>query len=170
MPKKPIRQIRVEGNIAYVPLKRGYEATIDVADVHLVDAWNWYALVKLRTVYAVRWAYSGPNRRAVWMHRVIMGDPVGLQIDHIDGEGLNNQRANLRAATGQQNMHNRRVNRNSVSGIKGVRFVESRGKWQARIRLDGKSRCLGHHETSEAAYAAYCEASERLHGEFGRAR
>lgn len=98
MPKK-IRTIRVEGNIAYVPLTHGHEAIIDACDASLVDAFNWYARVRPHTVYAVRTTRSGMVKRDSRMHRAIMGDPDGFEVDHINGNGLDNRRDNLRLAT-----------------------------------------------------------------------
>lgn len=159
------RQIRIEGDVAYVPLTHGYEAIIDAADVPLVDGVSWFARIKPRTVYALS-NTPRPKRRMVRLHRIIMGEPDGLEIDHIDGDGLNNRRSNLRVATSSQNKHNMRAHTDSRSGFKGVTWT--RGKWLAQIGLNGKNRGIGYFDTPEAAHAAYCAASAKLHGEFGR--
>ena len=121
MTSKSIRPIRIDGVLAFITLTKGYEAVIDVADVPLVAGYNWYALVMPRTVYAARNDRSGPKKRNVFMHRVILGEPEGLQTDHKDGNGLNNTRDNLREATISQNGSNRRIGCNNTSGYKGVR-------------------------------------------------
>jgi hypothetical protein len=164
------RAIRIDGDIAYVPLTQGYTATIDAADVSLVDGVNWRALAKplAHAVYAVRTDRSGGKTRAILLHRVIMGDPEGLEIDHRNGDGLNNRRANLREATRAQNRRNQRLSRANTSGFKGVSFDGRRSKWQAYININDKQRNLGLYATPEAAHAAYCAASAKLHGEFGR--
>lgn len=168
MPARFIRPIRIEGKVAYVPLSRGYEAIIDAADVPLVESYNWCAMVDGHTVYAVRTDYTGPKQRKVYLHRLIMGEPEGLQVDHRDGNGLDNRRANLREATPSQNLHNQRLSRANTSGYKGVEWHKAKGKWRARIMINGKQRYLGLFATAEDAYAAYCKASAELHGEFGR--
>jgi hypothetical protein len=90
MPKS-IRPIRVEGNVAFVPLTKGRESVIDAADVHLVEGFNWFAHVRGGGAYACSLRLS-PKRKHIILHRIIMGDPDGLEIDHIDGDGLNNRR------------------------------------------------------------------------------
>jgi len=167
---RKIRQIRIEGNIAYVPLTKGYEAIIDADDIHLVDRWNWCAAVTPYTVYAYRCVKSGSSQRTILMHRVLMGEPEGLDVDHRDGNGLNNNRTtnggNLRIATASQNGCNRHIRKDNTSGFKGV--VRSRGGWRASIVLNGKRQHLGYFATPNAAHDAYVAASLQLHGEFGR--
>lgn len=163
------RPIRIEGEIAYVPLTRGHEAIIDAADIPLVGGFNWQALVGPHTVYATRTDYSGRKKRTVMLHRVLLDDPGRLDVDHQDGNGLNNRRCNLRGATRSQNLSNQRIRSNNTSGFKGVSRNKARAKWMAYIALHGKQHHLGYYDTPEAAHAAYVEASARLHGEFGRA-
>ena len=167
MPRK-IRPIRVEGNVAFVTLTRGYEAVIDAADVLLVGGWNWFALVRPHTVYAYRTDCSSLKKRTVMLHRVIAGEPEALEVDHIDCDGLNNRRSNLRAATRAQNMHNMRTPKRNTSGFKGVGFDRLSGQWRAYIKINGKQHHLGCFTTPEDAHEAYVTASDRLHGEFGR--
>jgi len=170
---KTIRQIRVEGQLAFVPLTKGYEATIDACDVSLVDKWNWLAQVGRGTVYAACCDWSAGKPRKIYMHRVLMGEPKGLHIDHIDRNGLNNRRnakdGNLRVATASQNNCNASAHKDNVTGIKGVTWDRTRQKWQARICLSGKTVHLGRFRTLEAATNAYIAASAQVHGEFGRA-
>lgn len=165
---KAIRQIRMDGNIAYVPLTQGYEAVIDVADVPLVEGWNWYAQVRPHTIYAKRIDGAGQSRFTVHLHRVVMESPDELEVDHRDGNGLNNRRGNLRLATRSQNNQNRNTGVNNTSGYKGVTWHKAKGKWNARIKINGKRRNLGYFSNPESAAAAYAAASSELHGEFGR--
>lgn len=165
---KTIRPIRVEGDVAYVTLTRGYEAVIDANDVPLVEGFNWQAQLRKWGVYAVRSERGVPKRGAILMHRVILGEPKDLDVDHIDGNGLNNRKCNLRKATKSQNMHNQGVRRSNTSGFKGVSWRESRNKWVAQICLKGKVKYLGMFDTPEDAYSAYCDASQKLHGEFSK--
>jgi hypothetical protein len=167
MPRK-VRPIRVCGGVAYVTLTQGYEAIIGAADVPLVESWNWFAMVQSHTVYAIRKEYNGTKQRTICLHRVVMGEPEGLQVDHEDGDGLNNQRYNLRVASSFQNSHNRRVSSNNKSGFKGVCWNKGSGKWLAQIGFNSGKKYLGLFTSPEEAHAAYCQASKKYHGEFGR--
>ena len=166
MAPQQIRPIRVEGNVAYVPLTRGYEAIIDAEDVPLVSGHNWYAKVTPHTVYAVRRPSSG----AIYLHRVILPLADGLLADHKNGDGLDNRRANLREATPGQNQYNKGGSRNSVSGVKGVSPCRKTGLWRARIKVDGKELALGSFHTVGEARAAYLSAASALHGEYAATR
>lgn len=159
------RAIRIDGDIAYVPLTKGYEAVIDAADAATVGQHNWCAEVRGNAVYAVR---SSSGESIIRMHRWLMGTPTGLVSDHIDTDGLNNRRANLRVATHSQNLKNQRTNSHNASGLKGAFYRPRAKRWQSHIRVDGKTHYLGCFKTPEAAHQAYCEASARFHGAFSR--
>jgi hypothetical protein len=167
MPRK-IRPIRIEGNIAYVPLTRGYEAIIDAADVHLVADWNWCAWVKGRQTYAVRGTKLSGKQLQVRMHRQILNPPSGLMIDHVSGDGLDCRRSNMRIATAGQNMKNQRAHRDNSSGVKGVSWDKARQKWRASITTDRKTLFLGRYDDMGAAYQAYRCACKKMHGAFSR--
>lgn len=162
------RAIRIEGDVAYVPLTKGYEAVIDAADVSLVDGFSWYANVQPRAVYAARTDRSSHKPRTVTLHRLLADDPVGMEVDHRDADGLNNRRDNLRVATTAQNQHNARISKRNTSGLKGVTFNKDRGKWQAKIMRDRKRHHIGYFGCPTTAHFAYVKASRLLHGEFGR--
>lgn len=170
MTKTP-RPVRIDGDVAYVTLTKGYVALIDAADVPLVDGVCWQALVGPKTVYAMRMG-PRPQRKGILMHRVLMGDPEGLEIDHIDGNGLNNRRRgkakNLRIASQAENRQNSCIRRHNTSGLKGVSFHKPLGKWRAQIAKDGKNMHIGLFGCITAAHLAYAKASAKLHGEYGR--
>lgn len=162
------RAIRIDGDVAYVPLTKGYEAVIDSADVTLVDGVSWRAMVSPSgRVYATTWSQDG-KRDLLFLHRVIENTDAGLDTDHIDGNGLNNRRANLRVATRSQNRCNTGKPCTNTSGFKGVSWHKHAQKWCASIGFNGKRRSLGHHDSPEAAHAAYVKAAAELHGEFAR--
>lgn len=169
------RQIRIEGNIAYVPLTKGYEAVIDAADVPLIEGRDWFASVRRRSNGSVRAVYAAQKQIGagkwppVLMHRIIANTPDGMETDHRDGDGLNNRRDNLRPATKAQNAFNQKMSVRNASGFKGVYWDKVRAKWQAQISVGGSSRSLGHFTAKEEAATAYAKASAELHGEFGRA-
>ena len=169
MANRSIRPIRIDGNVAYVPLTRGYEAVIDAADAPLIEGRNWSAKVNRRAVYAVTKIRLVNGKQGVlWLHRLIMGDPAEFNVDHIDGNGLYNCRSNLRLATASQNKFNSRRSTNNTSGFKGVSWHPGNAKWRAYISFEGKKHHLGYYDTPDTAHSAYAVASAKLHGEFGR--
>jgi hypothetical protein len=160
------RAIRIEGDIAIVPLTQGYEAVIDATDVPLIDGKNWHSYIAKSFRYAVtNVAGEDGVRRHLRMHTAITGFPM---TDHRDGDGLNNRRSNLRDVTFVENNQNARKRADNTSGYKGVTWNNRLGKWHAAIRAHNVRHHLGYFDTPEAAHAAYANASARLHGEFGR--
>ncbi len=89
--------------------------------------------------------------------------PDGYEIDHIDGNSLNNRIDNLRCVTSSENRKNRRMARNNTTGIVGVRQLRYGNKWGAHIKVEGKYIHLGTFDTKESAARARKEA-ERAHG------
>lgn len=106
----------------------------------------------------------------VGMHRIVMDLPIGepQEIDHIDGNGLNNQKANLRVCTRSENMRNTGVHVDNTSGYKGVTWHGQNKKWQVFIRDDGKPRYLGTFTCLIKAAKAYDAGARKYHGEFAR--
>lgn len=110
------------------------------------------------------------NRR-FHLHRIIWLYMTGkwpAEIDHRDGNGLNNRWSNLREATRSQNAANCGAMRTNKYGLRGVCFHKSAGRFQAQIKVDGKNRYLGLFDTKEEARAAYLAAAIEEHGEFAR--
>lgn len=163
------RAVEIHGDTAYVTLTKGYVATIDAVDVPLIDGSNWSALTSSRrkAVYAVRVRQSGGVQKMLLMHRVILGVDC-LDVDHIDGDGLNNRRANLRRCTRGENNLNVGLRSDNKSGFKGVFFDARSGRWRSEITRDGKSKYLGLFDTPDEAAAAYAAAAPVVHGSFAR--
>lgn len=174
MAKRVIRPIRIEGNVAYVPLTRGYEAIIDAADVALVSGRNWCAKPtfhkdgRVRSVYAQTYVTKNGKGTSACIHQIILAAEAGSLIDHVDGNGLNNRRRNLRFASLAENQHNRYVNKNSRSGVKGVFWEHRTRKWRALFRVHGKKIYVGYFQTIADAEAAIIAARVAYHGQFAR--
>lgn len=148
-----------------INLTRGYSAIVDDDDYARLAQHKWQANVCKNAVYAMR-REGGGVRRCHYMHREVMGNPPALMIDHIDSNGLNNSKSNLRIATRSQNFCNRRSLSGSVSKFLGVGL--NGGKWTAHIRVGGKQVSLGRFTEEEAAARAYDTAARHHHGEFAR--
>lgn len=169
--KKTKRQIRIDGCFAYIPLTLGHEAVVDAADVHLVNGFNWKASKDHRHIYAVRKIRTeAGGHRHIRMHRAILCATVdsGLDVDHINGNGLDNRRCNIRFCTKAQNARNQQLSNRNTSGCKGVYFDKNSNKWRARIMVDKKFISLGYYSSIENASFAYEKASIEHHGEFSR--
>jgi hypothetical protein len=163
-----VREIIVDGDVALIPLTRGLEAIIDVEDHPLVDGFNWFAKPDKSNFYAARTDRSYGQQRTIRLHRWIMDAPPDMQVDHKDGNGLNNRRSNLRLATNEQNQFNQRLRKDNTSGVKGVVWDAYHEKWHARIAVHSRLRHLGRYSSIEDAREAYARASAVFHGEFGR--
>lgn len=152
-----------------ITLTQGKVALVDDGDYEWLSRWKWYAWwnPKTRSFYAVRTDH--PYR--IYMHRAILGltKGDGLKGDHVEpSRTLDNRRENLRIATTSQNGMNSRRGIGNSSGYKGVSFDRSRNQWMACIKVNYKNIFLGRFGSPELAYMAYCTASKKIHGEFGR--
>ncbi len=158
-----------------VPLTRGLVSVIDAADVPLVERWNWTALVQNggSCCYAYRRgpkpAGGGPQP-CYRMQRVLLGDPPGWIVDHINGDTLDNRRGNLRLATRAENAMNSRVRSDNLSGHRNVFWDGSRSCWNVKVRRNGRDYHIGYFDNLLDAAIAAEEARERLHGDFARHR
>ena len=145
-----------------------HEAIIDDADADLIAGFPWRPLVlKGGLIYVHAW-----NRfQHFYMHRLIAGARPKEVVDHVNRNGLDNRRRNLRIATHGQNSANRIADRRrsgKTSQYKGVHFDKSRGKWAGHIHVNGKSRALGRFNTEIEAAAAYDRAAVEAWGRFAR--
>lgn len=136
---------------------RIFFAKLDPEDYGWAKQHHWTTHSKDdRRVYAKR-AQPGPDRSQPFLHRELLGLPPGKypEVDHKNGDKLDNRRANLRiVTTGQNNQNLQGALRNSQSGIRGVCLCKQTGRWRAEAQLDGKAHWLGRHATIEEAEAA----------------
>lgn len=152
-----------------IPLTRGLHAIIDAGDLPLVSGRNWYAGQSHNAIYALSHEKAADGTSpTLRMHRVILGAKPGDIVDHRDGNGLDNRRANLRWATSAENTRNRAIFPTNTSGFKGVSWDDEHGLWRARITFDRRVIHLGRFSSREAAHDAYARAAKRLHGDFAR--
>lgn len=154
-----------------IPLTQGKVALVDDEDFEELSKYKWhYEKIKVRqTGYAERNLPIRPGKRIkIRMHQVIMKTKKGQQVDHKDGDGLNNQKENLRLATSSENHMNRGKQNNNTSGFKGVSWYKASKTWQAQISVKGEHIHLGRYNTKEEAAEIYNKAAKEYHGEFVR--
>ena len=156
-----------------IPLTQGKVALVDDRDyVNLMAIGPWHAAKGRNTWYAVRAFRDRSGKICRWgMHAVLLGvRGTKTVVDHRNGNGLDNRRANLRRASQAQNQINRAGNLRSgsmASKYRGVKLRRAR-TWEADIRINGKKTFLGSFKTAEDAARAYDAAARQYHGEFAR--
>lgn len=158
--------------MADILLTQNRITTVDDENYAELSKYKWCVVISHGREYAARFSKKGywpyNHRRSVYMHRQIMRAEKGKQIDHRDGNGLNNQKDNLRFSTQQQNVFNQRPTRKGTSKYKGVSWSRVSKKWYACIRHNGKSKNLGLYDDEMEAAKAYDVAAINLFGEFAR--
>jgi len=143
-------------------------ALVDDEDFGAVSKYHWNIVNPSisRTMYAQRYIVINGSKGSVIMHREIMQVDHGSEIDHRNGNGLDNQKHNLRICTHQQNLQNRQRNRNNKSGYKGVRWSKRINRWRVRIGTYPKRRCGGSYTCLIKAAQAYDRLAKEMYGEF----
>jgi hypothetical protein len=141
-----------------IELTRGMQALVDDVDFDWLSQWKWS--------FDGKYAHRMNKDKKEYMHRRIMGFPAGLQVDHINGVKLDNQRSNLRTCDNAQNNSNRGLQSTNPSGFKGLYFAKDENVWVARLKHHGKYIYLGRYRDKLLAARAYNEAALEYHGEF----
>ncbi len=154
-----------------IPLTQGKFALVDDEDFAELNKHKWYAHKLSGIFYADRHGKQSSGKRfSVLMHRVILGLVVGdgKQVDHINHDGLDNRKSNLRVCNVQQNQYNKKNQTNGTSPYKGVYQKTGWRRWKSTIHHNGKCIHLGHHDTQEEAARAYNAKACELFGDFAR--
>lgn len=141
-----------------IPLKgkygNGKEILIDDEDFDSLSSHSWYANHEGRPLSCI-------NYKNTYLPRFLLNPPKNMEVDHINGDILDNRRGNLRLATRQQNERNKKPKLGRFKGIS-----KRNDKWRALIKVDGKHVYLGTHATPDAAALAYNEGAMKYFGEF----
>jgi hypothetical protein len=148
-----------------IPLTRGKVALVDDWDAHQAN-YRWHAIHECWRWYAKRTVTRGGVTTWVRLHREVLRARPGIEIDHVNRDGLDCRRANLRVAMPGENQRNQRRRTDNTSGFIGVSWHKDSRAWVARIMRDGKQRVLGRFHDPVAAARAYDAAARELHGEF----
>lgn len=150
-----------------IKLKRGKVAFVDDEDFEFINQWEWGYMKSGNTFYAIRNERTGKNKyKLISMHRVIMGTPKGMEVDHVNHDGLFNIKINLKNCTHKENMRNISVYKNNSSGAKGVYWHARQRKWRAQININGKRSTVDAYANKIDATIAYNEAAKKHYGEF----
>lgn len=150
-----------------IPLTRGKVALVDDEDYERLSQFKWWAIRANPQYREVFYAQTGYRTARTFMHRMIMNPPEGMFVDHINGDGLDNRKSNLRLATHKENMRNKRyLKPGQTSCKKGVYWDRQNSKWRAQITVDGKNIYLGLFASEEGAGRAYDRAAQQYFGEF----
>lgn len=149
-------------------LSLGEFAIVDDADYDLVKGYKWYAAKRPHTCYAIRYYEKDGRRTSQLMHRLIMPPPDGFEIDHINGNGRDNRRTNLRVCTHSQNAHNSHAHKDGISRFKGVSWVTRLSRWQVYIQYEKIQYYLGLFDDEIKAAKAYDVKARELFREYAR--
>jgi len=152
-----------------IKLSKGLVALVDDEDFEELSKYNWYACFNRIKYYARRHQMINGKKTKVYMHRQILGltNPK-IFADHIDGDGLNNQKHNLRAASNSQNLANVNKRKGTSSKYKGVNYRKATGKWQVHIQHQGKLHFVGTFDNEIDGAKAYDKKATELFGEFAK--
>jgi hypothetical protein len=151
-----MKQIKLVGHMIYVQ--------VDDEDYELLNRYDWWIC---RTKYTA-YAQTKIDDKIILMHRLILPLTGGLTVDHKDGNGLNNQKENLRPATVSQQKQNSRKQADTSSVYKGVHWNSADRVWVAAIYIKGKQKYLGRFQSEIAAAKAYNRAAKEHFGEFAK--
>jgi len=148
-----------------IPLTQDKFALVDDEDFEELKKFKWSAWRNKKTFYAARKVRDYGRQINILMHRLIMDAPADMQVDHINGDGLDNRRANLRLVTSRKNSINRSVRSTNKTGYSGVYLDKRTNKYTARISLH-----IGSFDSFDEAVTARQKAEDEYYGDFTRRR
>lgn len=151
-----------------IPLTQGKVALVDDEDFDYLNQWKWQAQKSRYTYYAQRAIKLNNKRTKIMMHRLILNVHNLLKTDHINMNGIDNRKENLRICTASENGRNSNSHKNSSSEFKGVHWHKGIKKYVALIRINCNRTHLGCFNSEVSAARAYNEAAKKYHGEFAR--
>lgn len=153
-----------------IKVTKGLYTLVDDDDYEELSKYKWYASKKSKNYdkYYIerRIRYPDGSSKIFKMHRIIMNAPPGKNVDHINGNPLDNRKCNLRLCSQSQNNMNSKLQKNSTTGYRGVSWHKKAGKWRAYINVNRKQYHLGLYDDINDAIDAYNKASIEKHGEY----
>ncbi len=163
------RRIRYGYSFRRIPLTKGKFAIVDPDDYGRLSKYKWHVTKNTNTFYAKRNPRVGRKVKApsIYMHRQIINVPAGFVIDHINHNGLDNRKTNLRLATrAQNNRHTKKPKNKCHSNYKGLYWHRRDRVWHVRITANGITRHVGYFKDEIEAAKAYDRAAKKYHGRF----
>jgi len=169
-----LRRLRFGYPFRRIPLTQGKYAIVDPDDFDRLNNYKWHISRGKNTFYAVRTTrlQKQKKRVVIKMHRQILKVPDDIFVDHINHNGLDNRKANLRPATCTQNNRNRRKLQSrpqqgrSRSKYKGLTWYKHEKRWAVRIMVDRQSKFIGYFRNEIDAAKTYDKAAKKYYGEF----
>jgi hypothetical protein len=164
LPDTFVRDNVKTGIMKEISLNKGFTTQVDDEDYKYLNQFKWRVAIYNHTSYARRTLWiKGENRSiSLHMHRVILNVPIGMQVDHIDHNGLNNQKSNIRICTETQNHRNKKPN----GKYRGISWVPKLKKWRAYIFINNRQIWVGAFIDDISAAKARDEAAKEIYGEF----
>jgi hypothetical protein len=163
------RKLRYGYTFRLIPLSQGKYAIVDPDDYERISRHKWYTCRRNRTYYAIRgqWSPILKKRLNISMHREIIDVPEGLVADHINHNGWDNRKANLRPATPAENAQNARYPKiNTTSKYRGVWYNKKKKRWRAVIGINNTRKVIGNFRDEIDAAKAYDKAAKHFYREF----
>ena len=151
-----------------IKLTMGHETMVDDEDFEYLNQWKWHVLCGKGKIYAASTIKINNKQTTIYLHQMILRPMPGYETDHLDSNGLNNCRGNLRYATHTQNNRNRKKRKSTTSIYKGVCWHRKKMEWRSEIRLNGTKKWLGAFYNEVDAALAYDRKAKELFGEFAR--
>mgnify|MGYP001615685995 CR=1 FL=1 len=154
-----------------IPLTKGQHAIVDDEDYEWLSQWKWHCMGRYAARSVATPELPGPwKQRKFSMHHAILQTPKGMHTDHINGDGRDNRRENLRICTPAENIRNQRANKRTgrTAKYKGTFFVKELGKWKAVIGINRGTKYLGLFTSEIDAARAYDAKARELFGAFAR--
>lgn len=152
-------QISEDGLYVTGHTKKGEAFIFDVDDLDIVSKFSWYISKRGYVVTTI-------NHRAMTMHKILLGNTNGFDVDHISRDRLDNRKSNLRLCSHQENAFNQKKRKTNTSGYIGVSFLKAARKFEAYVHFNGKKHHFGLHETAFDAAIARDNGASKLFGKY----
>ena len=151
-----------------IKLTRGKYAIVDVEDFEQLNKYKWHCTHYSYAKRAVSKRFDKGRRQVeVYIHKLVCPAPKGMIVDHINRNSLDNRKVNLRAATQKQNVWNRKfIRKTGKTSYNGIRWDESREKWQVRLTINGRRKSFGYYADEIEAAKAYDRVAKKYRGEY----